>query len=427
MNLLKKTISVLSVCLFTACGGNTGETSDIQYPSEEERWSADINYMVERMISVHPDIYHTVSEVDFETAKQQLLDDIGGLDAHQRLVRILEVFALPASQRDGHMALSYYAGTDSLILPLKFHQFDDGIYLIDATTENEEFIGSKLLAIEGLSLVDVNELLDPLLPRDNAQSLESARSIAYLNPSILNGLGITNSPTETTFVVERRNGQISDMRVLATSPTNFPLSEVPSNKLPKNALVNYLKPGNDLWVEFYPQWNTIHVKLNAITDSSGNIALDDIAREVQELLIESPSAKIVIDLRQNSGGNNQLVEQLIEFVKSPVINIQGRLHVFTDRQTFSAAGNLVAELDYKTNAMFWGVPPGGSGSQFGDVNEFTMPNSGMIFYVPTKFWQFGDPSRQTLSQPMDHWVDQTIEGYLSNLDTLMDYFVAEMN
>ncbi|GAB5379287.1 MAG: hypothetical protein Alis3KO_12740 [Aliiglaciecola sp.] len=429
MNLVKNLTFLLIISLVAACGGGSSGEGEVlpRNATAEEKWQADVTYMVERMTNVHPSILHSASESEFGNATQALVDDIGALPPSTRLVRILELFALPATQRDGHMSVSYYAGTDSQILPLKFYQFEGGVYLIDALSENTPFIGAKLIDIEGLNLDEVNERLDPLLPRDNQQSLETARVNAYLNPFILHGLGISNTPTMVTFTMETSNGQRADMQVLAVSPINFPLNEVPNNKLPKNSMMNYIRPGGDLWVDFYEQRNTIHIKLNTITDSSQNVSLGDIASTTEQLLSASPSAKVILDLRQNGGGNNQLVPKIIDFLQSAAINIEGKLHVFTDRQTFSAAGNLVAEIDHRTLASFWGVSPGGSGTQYGDSREFRMPNSGMLFNIPTRFWQFGDPSKQPLSQPMDYWVDQTIDDYLANVDTLLMFFFNEID
>ncbi|MDF2177367.1 hypothetical protein P2G88_03795 [Aliiglaciecola sp. CAU 1673] len=408
--------------LLSACGGSGEQNITIDLNlSRDARWAADIEYMTGRMTTVHPNLYHSFSATEFNAAKKALLEDIPRLDDHGLFARLLQLFALPGQERDLHMAVSYFDGTDNLINPLKFYRFEGGVFLIQSLDEHQDFIGGELLAIDGLPLSEANAILDSIIPRDNQQSLEVFRNFAYINPAVLYGLGIGNSPTATTYSLRLENNEVVEMPVTAISPINFPLD--PSHNLPKDNTVGYLNKRGDLWLEHFEENATVYIKLNRMVESSGGVSLNDLAQQTLAIVQQAPGTKVVLDLRQNNGGNNELVGDIIDFLRHPEINRPDRLLVFTDRQVLSAAGNLVAELDYRTQATFIGVPPGGSGSQYGDAKEYRLPYSGITIYLPTRFWQFGDPDHQPLSQTMDVWMEPGILDYLTKRDPLFERFV----
>jgi C-terminal processing protease CtpA/Prc len=64
----------------------------------------------------------------------------------------------------------------------------------------------------------------------------------------------------------------------------------------------------------------------------------------------------------------------------------GRLVVLIGRTTFSAAANLIAELEASTGATFVGEPSGGSPNLYGDPAPATLPHSGWSFHAAAIRW-----------------------------------------
>ena len=58
--------------------------------------------------------------------------------------------------------------------------------------------------------------------------------------------------------------------------------------------------------------------------------------------------RVILDLRQNPGGDNHNNPALLRVFADPTIDIAGRLTVLTDRLTFSAAANLATQLEQAT-------------------------------------------------------------------------------
>ena len=62
---------------------------------------------------------------------------------------------------------------------------------------------------------------------------------------------------------------------------------------------------------------------------------------------------VVLDLRNNPGGNNGLIQAFVHGLESrPNINSRGHLFVITARRTYSAAMNFTSLLEDRTAAIF---------------------------------------------------------------------------
>ena len=55
--------------------------------------------------------------------------------------------------------------------------------------------------------------------------------------------------------------------------------------------------------------------------------------------------RVVVDLRNNGGGDNRRYGPLLEALRDPRIDRPGRLFVLIGRLTFSAAGNFATDVE----------------------------------------------------------------------------------
>jgi hypothetical protein len=89
-------------------------------------------------------------------------------------------------------------------------------------------------------------------------------------------------------------------------------------------------------------------------------------------------------MRLNRGGNNSLNRPLLlNIIKSAKIDQKGKLFAIVGRSTFSAAQNMVNDLERFTNTIFVGEPSGSKLNHYGDSRRITLPNSGMTVRVST--------------------------------------------
>ncbi|MGB3801664.1 MAG: hypothetical protein WA952_17740, partial [Lewinella sp.] len=95
-----------------------------------------------------------------------------------------------------------------------------------------------------------------------------------------------------------------------------------------------------------------------------------------------------LDVRLNGGGNNYKNPPVVTgIIRAEKINEIGKLFVILGRRTYSAAQNLVNELDNYTNAIFVGEPTSENVNFYGDNRPVKLPNSGLEARLSFAWWQ----------------------------------------
>ena len=75
--------------------------------------------------------------------------------------------------------------------------------------------------------------------------------------------------------------------------------------------------------------------------------------------------------------------------------------MLTSRTTFSAAMQLVVELERETTATFVGEPTGGSPNHYGDAIVVELPNVGLNVDVATIAWMTAAPPTTVYAREPD--------------------------
>jgi len=111
------------------------------------------------------------------------------------------------------------------------------------------------------------------------------------------------------------------------------------------------------------------------------------ARDLYEFIDSHPTDRLVIDMRQNGGGDflkgrKHLIEPL---ERRPGLNQKGKLFVIMGRYTFSAA--MVNAIDFRneTNALLVGEPAGERPNSYSENDEMTLPNSRLVVSYSTRY------------------------------------------
>lgn len=164
--------------------------------------------------------------------------------------------------------------------------------------------------------------------------------------------------------------------------------------------------------EWLPESGTLYVRSNTISNDGPETMADFYAR-VFAAADSLPLKRLVVDLRNNDGGNNFLnTPVFLGIVRRPVIDREDRLFVVIGRTTFSAASHLVTYLERFTHATFVGEPTGGSPNHYGDARPIDLSNSGLRPAASTIYWQ------NSLPVPFDErvWTAPDIAAQLTAAD-----------
>lgn len=121
--------------------------------------------------------------------------------------------------------------------------------------------------------------------------------------------------------------------------------------------------------------------------------MGEFANELMTRIRETDSQRVVIDLRNNTGGSSPVLHPVIERLAADYA--EGRaydLYVIIGRETFSSAVLNAINLKQNADAVFVGEPSGGRPNHFGEVRSFDLPNSGRRVRYSTKYFTHYQPA-----------------------------------
>jgi C-terminal processing protease CtpA/Prc len=132
--------------------------------------------------------------------------------------------------------------------------------------------------------------------------------------------------------------------------------------------------------------------------------------------------RVVLDIRQNPGGDNHHNPALVRALGDEAIDSPGRLFVLTDRVTFSAASNLATDLEQQTSAIFAGEQMGGGLNFWNDVRWVGLPNYPvpMRVGVSTRYWQLASPDDPRLTIEPELAVPARAADYFAGRDAVLE-------
>jgi hypothetical protein len=354
----------------------------------------------------HPDPFRSVGRAAFEHAAERAAAASGNrADAVCALMRLGALLG----ERNGHTGIHPLdRHADPLhFFPLRLYEFDDGFFVVSAA--NPELVGTQVLEIGGVAIDSVAEQVEPLIPRDNEWTVRARRPGYLVAAEVLQGLGV-----DSTFVLRTRAGRPREL-VLEPLPAEIYSAALDADRrLPPRPGVRYLERRDEpAWVEPLEAERAVLVGYNLTRGDT-----EPLAREIAASAGEQHPAAVVLDLRLNGGGDNTTYGPLLSELERRAET--ARLVVLTSRITFSAAMQLVVDLEQRTNAVFVGEPTGGSPNQFGDAMEVELPDTRLLAKVATVSWETAGSADERLTRAPDVEVPVRAEDFLAGRDPVLD-------
>ena len=340
--------------------------------------ASDVELYLTELERIHPNPYHATSKADYRTAADRLIARLPELDDDQLMVELLRLVAL-LGERDGHANMNPLAGHRRVLhfYPLATYEFADGVYVI-AAPGRPQLVGHKLVAIDAKPIADVLRLVDPLVTYDNALSRASHRSPYLVSAEVLHGLGITPTPSRAVLTVEGA-ADTALTPVTANAYVNAMRPSYPTlDGMPKRSKPLFVqKRGTSQWLTTIDNGRAVYFAYNSVQGYPMEIA-DRLVR----LARRAKTRHVIIDLRNNGGGDINTYPYLLNALKSRAVNKRGKLVVLIGRTTYSAAVHFAVDLKRGTRAIFMGEPTGGSPNHYSDTDPVPLPVSGYTINIP---------------------------------------------
>jgi hypothetical protein len=107
-------------------------------------------------------------------------------------------------------------------------------------------------------------------------------------------------------------------------------------------------------------------------------------------------ARLVVDLRNNTGGDTRVIQPLLEAVRARSwINRRDALFVIMGRLTFSSGFAAAYEFRTRTSATLLGEPPAQRPNTFGNMRSFELPHSRMTVTYSTRWFDLVEGKSDT--------------------------------
>jgi hypothetical protein len=392
-------------------------------PSAQSSAAADVRDLGDSIEQIHPAPFRSISKRRFEAEVDGLAARAATFSRDELLVGVLRIIA-SLGPRNGHTGL--FPGDPGNVrplhlYPLRLYRFADGVFVVDAADQG--LVGRRLVAIDGTPVEHVFELVDPLVPRDNAWNTRGMAPHYAVTAEVLHGLGIVDTAGPADFTLEAPGGGRTDVTVTPIPGPQYagefadPLHGHYPSVLPSAPRPLYLaNSAKALWASTLAGGRAVYVGYNAVSAPPPAVL-----RRIRGLALAPRTRRVIVDLRLNGGGDNTTYGPLVDLFASKQVNRRGKLYVLIGRATFSAAANFAAEIDRDTRAVFVGEPTGGGVETYGDTVPVLLPSLGWYVYVASRYHERKrGPNDHRLAVGPDVRVELTSTQYFAGRDPVLE-------
>lgn len=388
-------------------------------------WREDVTIMAGLLTTLHANPFHTTSKAAFAAETARLHADIPDLADSEIIVRMAR---LAASIGDAHTRLNIAPGRPGVPghpsagfvrLPLRLEWFSDGLFIRAAATDLAELIGTRVIRIGNLPVDAAIERILPVIHHDNPMTQRLLLPGFVTMPAVLHATGVIDSLGSVPMVFEDASGG-RVVRALEPS-TDADLEAVDVLSLAGLEPPRWLDSrGRPYWFERLPDSRAVYVQLNASRPSEKE-PMTAFVQRLRRVLGADDVERAILDLRRNGGGDSELTRPLLALLAGwEAAHPDRALFVLIGRTTFSAGVVLAAELERYTGAVFVGEPTGGRPHQYGEIETFTLPHSGLTVSHASWFFQTSDPWDGREWVPPDLFVAPTFGEFARGRDPVLE-------
>lgn len=411
---------VATLLLAGGCADDSSPAPDSPSGAPGARAAADLDLLLDRLETIHPEPFHGIPREDWVGELRDLQERLPELAREESVVEVMRLVALLSREgRDGHQFALPQAGHEAPMLPLRLYFFEDDardeLVVTDAMSPYDDLVGGTVIALGGVPVEELLALTEPLVPRDGPTTVRSFQPQYVLRTEVLRGLGLMTG--DTVPVTVERDGSESEHDL---APVSFDEHEAWAGwlgviRLPERDDTRYVRDYDEV-LTWERLGSALYVRVTEIRIRP-DLPLERAARD-------RALDRLVLDLRQNPGGDNTNNPGMVDFVTefhdrhpgAPVV-------VITDRVTFSAASNLTTDLERLVDPVFVGEPMGGGLNFWNDVtwvhlDRLPVP---MQVGISTRYWQqAADPDDPRLTIEPDLPVTVEAADYFAGRDPTLD-------
>jgi hypothetical protein len=376
--------------------------------SRDERWQQDIAYLASELPQVHVDGLLAVPPQAWNASAARLEAEVPRLTDGQVIVGMARMVAMLHDDETTVILPS------STYFPFKLTWVGGSLYLVRVPAADRGLLGAEIMDVGNHPIAQVLSRISGVIDYQEPGFLHDQEA-GYLTeyPPLLYWLGLTPSPDWATFTVRTVNGVRSVVRIPAvTHVTADALAGVPEPLYLRDQDKPY-------WLRILGSQHAVYLKYNQCLDDDG---FQQLAAHAIAVLRAQPSYRLIVDLRDHSGGDTAPFASLLDgLMADPALHRRDRIFGLVNQRTDSSATLDANSLSRVQNAVLIGQQPGDAIDEYGNESSFTLPDSGITVIYTTKV--VNDPHNR-LAAPgivVSPTLQQTLTGADPVLATALSY------
>jgi hypothetical protein len=403
----------------------------------DRMWQRDIAYLARELPRVRIHGLSSARKPAWEAAASRLEAQVPQLSDGQLIVGMARMVAM---LHDDETLLNLPPGP---VYPLLAQWIGTRLYLIALPSIDRTDLGAELVAIDGHPIAQVLAQLRSVIDYQDAGVLRAGQATDLTNGKLLHWLGITSSPRSAAFTVRTAAGHTRTVRFVAGAsviaprilsytlpanvghgqtlkisylPTDFLLQAGPQQGIAHVPLPLYLNGLARLyWLRILPGDRAVYLKYNLCLPGD---QFQQLAATALALLRAHRGYRLIIDLRNNPGGDSEPFQALVNGIRTdPAINRPGRIFGLINPWTNSSATVDASDLSQQTHALLVGQevrdPIDEFGNSYGDLK---LPGSPLSVMYTTAVV---NGSKARLGVP-DIGVAPTLHDWLAGIDPVLE-------
>jgi len=373
-------------------------------------WHQDLAFFARELPRHHANAFFSLSREAFEAEIAALDRRVDSADGDEMFVGLQ---AIAKSIGDGHTGV--VAPDDRRVMPLEIAKFGGAFRIVAAGPGLERALGTRIVRIGGMRIVEAWARARGLTPRGELEQLRRENALVYLARGYaLHGLGITPSREHALYTLVADDGTSFTLDVAGLPPGADPALKpvAPDRGLrnqDKDAALRCMDVGGA----------TVYCAWRAYQDLAAR------AKEMLALLDRTKARKLVVDMRDNGGGDNTVgYAQIVGPLKARAdIDAKGHLYVLVGAETFSAAMNNAAQFQDETNAILVGETIGEKPNSYQEPRQFRLPNSHLVVRASTLWYAFRKSGSNVVAP--DKEIIPTWDDVKAGRDPVLDWVLAQ--
>ena len=367
---------------------------------------SDVTLFEQQLSAFHPHF----DNVAFAAAAAELKAALPSMTEEQADVGFMKLVA-SLGDRNGHSGIYPLDPGNHRVFheyPFLVYEFADGVY-VTGEIGGSDLVGARLTAVGGVPIGTVLAQVAPLVPHDNRMTgIKLFRAMYLLNEEVLLGLGIA-----PTFSFVLPDGTPTVVAPAAVDAETF-----------RQALDGLGLPmwphGPDYAADRAAEVRLslrAHGRVAYLAYNVTTVRTYGLAARLLRLGSRPAVRRIVVDLRNNGGGDNHTYPPLIDALQRLGAKHK-KIVVLAGRSTFSAAVNFMGDLERATRYLLVGEDSGGAPNLYGDTVPLDLPLSGLRVDIATLWWVksvLGASDPRVTFQP-DVFVRPTAEAWFAGRD-----------